>query len=261
MIAPERDPVGIGSLESAVRAGFDYIELSLAHLAACSEASFRELVARVAGSGVHCETCNNFFPPHVRLTGRGADRGAALTYADLAMGRAARLGVQAIVLGSSGAKNVPDGFSLDEARGQLLRLLEGLGPLADGHGVTIVLEPISRPEANFVNLAAEALALAREAAHPRIQLLVDYYHLANESESPDIIAEAGAALRHVHFATPGQRGFPTEWEPGFDVFFGALGRARYAGRLSIEAYTSDFARDGARSLQVLRRELPRFGLT
>ena len=89
MIAPDRDPLGIESVEAMAAAGFDYIELSLAHLAALDDGAFQRVVDRVARSGIRCEACNNFFPPHVRLTGPEADLDAAVDYATRAMGRAA----------------------------------------------------------------------------------------------------------------------------------------------------------------------------
>jgi sugar phosphate isomerase/epimerase len=252
MIAPKVDGIGIESIEAMAAMGFDYIELSLAHMAALTEEEFDDLLARVARSGLRCEACNNFFPPHVRLTGPEADTEAALRYASLAMGRAAQLGVEIIVLGSSGAKNVPEGFPLADARGQFLGLLRGLAPLADENGITITVEPISRPEANFVILAAEGLALVRDVDHPRIRLLVDYFHMAGEGESPDVIREAGGTIHHAHFARPGDRVFPTRWEGRFDPFFQALGEIGYRGRLSIEAFTDDFEVDGPRALAQIR---------
>ena len=252
MLAPATDPCGIESVEAAAALGFDYIELSLAHLAALERSRFDELVARVAGSGLGCEACNNFFPPAGRLTGPAADPALALEYAAAALERAARVGVEIVVLGSSGAKNVPDRFSLAEARRQLLALLAELGPIAQRHAITIALEPISRPEANFIILAAEALELVRELDHPSIQLLVDYYHLATEREDPDVIRSAGPALRHLHFARAADRGFPTAWEDGFAGFFRAVADTGYDGRLSIEAYTREFGRDARAALRLVR---------
>ena len=260
MIAPDRDPLGVESLEAMAAAGFDYIELSLAHLAALAEDDFQEVADRVARSGIRCEACNNFFPPRVRLTGPAADLDATLRYAHLALGRAARLGVEVIVLGSSGAKNVPEGFPLEAARGQLLQLLRQLGPLAEDHGITIALESISRPEANFVIRTHEGLALVRETDHPRIRLLVDYFHMAGESEDPAIIVEAGDVIRHAHFARPENRVFPTAWEERFDPFFQALAEVGYGGRLSIEAFTHDFPAQGPRALALVRAAAARFGL-
>jgi sugar phosphate isomerase/epimerase len=252
MIAPERDGIGIDAAGLVATIGFDYIELSLAHMAALEEAEFRVVAARLDRAGISCEACNNFFPPRVRLTGANADLASALAYATGALTRAARLGVEVVVLGSSGAKNVPDGFPLAAARRQLLALLRGLAPLAERNGITIVVEPISRPEANFVNLAAEGLELVREVDHSSIRLLVDYYHLAAEAEDPEIIRTAGPALRHVHFATPGSRGFPLQWDDRWGPCFAALGDIDYGGRLSIEAFTSDLVADGPRALEVIR---------
>jgi sugar phosphate isomerase/epimerase len=252
MIAPDRDAIGVDAAAAAAAMGFDYIELSLAHMASLEEAEFRSVAARIEGSGLRCEACNNFFPPRVRLTGATADPGEALAYASGALARAARLGVEVVVLGSSGAKNVPEGFPLPDAHRQLLALLRGLAPVAEQHGITIVVEPISRPEANFINLATEGLELVREVDHPHIRLLIDYYHLATEAEDPGIIRVAGADVRHVHFASPGARAFPTEWDERYEPCLAALADIGYGGRLSIEAFTSDFAADGPQALEVIR---------
>jgi len=257
MIAPERDPLGIESVEAMAAMGFDYVELSLAHMAAVSDATFEEIRHRVTHSGLRCEACNNFFPPHVRLTGPEAELDAAVSYASAAMARAARLGVEVIVLGSSGAKNVPEGFSLERAREQFLALLQRLAPIAAGHGITVAVEPISRPEANFVIRTGEGLGLVREAAHPAIRLLVDYFHMAGESDDPAVILEAGDVIHHAHFARPGDRAFPTLWEDRFDPFLRALGEVGYRGRLSIEAFTGDFGADGPRALELVREAVAR----
>jgi sugar phosphate isomerase/epimerase len=257
MIAAAHDPIGIESVETAAALGFDYVELSLADMAALDAASFERLAARVSASGLRCEACNNFFPPRVRLTGETADPDTALAYAAAALERAARLGVEVVVLGSSGAKNVPPGFPLRAARAQLRALLQGLGPLAASHGITIVLEPISRPEANFINRAAEALALVMEVGHAHIRLLIDYYHLAKEGEQPEIIRTAGSAVRHLHFASPGARAFPTLWEAPYGAFFQAIADIGYDARLSIEAFTSDFAAEAPPALALLRAAISR----
>ena len=259
MIAPDRDPVGIESVESMAEMGFDYVELSLAHMTRYREERFRTLLGRVARTGLQCEACNNFFPPDVRLTGPDADLDSGLGYASLAMARAERLGVEIIVLGSSGAKNLPAGFPVEKAHRQFVELLRRLAPIADQHKITIALEPISRPEANFVIFTGEGLELVREVDHPSIRLLVDYYHMAGESESPDILHDAGDVIRHVHFARPGDRVFPTKWEDRFDPFFKALGDIHYSGRISIEAFTADFEGDGPRALDQLRQAVSRFG--
>lgn len=257
MIAPGSDPVGVEAIGTLAELGYDYVELSLAHMAALSDADFQALAARVEGSGLVCEACNNFFPAAVRLTGPETSLPAALDYAARAMERAERLGARIVVFGSSGAKNVPPGFPREQAWGQISDLLGRLGPMAESRGITIAIEPINRLESNIVNTVAEGLRLMREVGHANIRLLVDFYHLCMESEDPLVLLEAGEGIRHVHLARLEGRGFPTRAEGNFAPFFDALGRTGYGGRCSIEAYTNDFATDARQALETLRAETGR----
>ena len=252
MISPSTDPVGTDVVEKMAEIGFDYIELSLSDLAALPESAFGILARRIDRSGIRCEACNNFFPRRIRLTGEQARLKTALEYAHQALDRAARLGAQIIVFGSSGAKNVPEGFSKEAAWRQIVELLRQLGPEAAERGLTIVIEPINRQESNIVNLAADGLRLAREVDHPNIQLLVDFYHLMMEREDPEIILTAGEAVRHLHFAEVEERAFPKDRKPAHTLFFNTMRRVHYSGRCSIEAYTGDFHADALRALHVLR---------
>ena len=252
MISPA-DPVGVESVESLAELGYDYIELSLAALAALPEPAFAGVVERVNHSGIRCEACNNFFPRQVRLTGAQARLDHALAYAAGAMDRAARIGVDVIVFGSSGAKNVPPGFPPETAWKQVVDLLQHLGPLAEQRDLTIAIEPINRLEANLVTLAAEGLRLAREVGHPNVQLLIDFYHLTLEKEALEIVTEAGPALRHLHFAEVNGRSFPTQIKEEYRDFFARVRRTGYSGRCSIEALTADFPTDARRALAVLRQ--------
>jgi len=252
MISPATDPIGIEAVEAMAEIGFDYVELSLSDLAALPEGAFADLARRVERSGLRCEACNNFFPRTIRLTGPEACLTAALDYARPALERAARLDARVIVFGSSGAKNVPEGFSRDAAWSQIVELLAHLGPVAAEHGFTIAIEPINKLESNIVNLAAEGLLLAREVHHPNIRLLIDFYHLTMEQEDPAIIDEAGPEIRHLHIASIEGRRFPAESAPTYTRFFKLIRDIQYSGRCSIEAYTCDFPADARRALRVLR---------
>jgi sugar phosphate isomerase/epimerase len=125
--------------------------------------------------------------------------------------------------------------------------------MAAQRGLTIAIEPINRQEANIVTLASEGLRLAREVNDPHIQLLVDFYHLMMEKEDFGILAEAGPALRHVHFAKVDGRKFPDREEEEYRKFFSCLQRIGYARRCSIEAYTTDFATDAWQALPLLKQ--------
>src|SRR5580765_1561298 len=100
MISPKTDPVGIDIIDDLVRLGFDYIELSMADVAALGDDQFVKLRRRVEQSGIACEACNNFFPTSMRLTGPEAKLSRSLDYVSRALDRAAALGAKIVVFGS-----------------------------------------------------------------------------------------------------------------------------------------------------------------
>ncbi len=246
------DGTGAHVLDQLSGLGYDYVELSLSHLARLTEPAFASLKRRLAASGTPCEACHNFFPAEIRLTGEAADHGRALDHADRALARAAELGAEVVVFGSSGAKNVPPGFPMARAWDQIVVLLAKLDPVARSHGIVIAIEPLNRKESNIVNSLAEGVRLTREVGGRNVRLLADYYHLMVESEPFSEIAAAGPYLRHVHFAELEGRTYPRVPRDEYARFFGALARAGYRGRVSVEAFTSDFAADAARASDVLR---------
>ena len=244
---------GAESAGQLAAAGFDYIELALAPIAALPQAEFDALAGRLAGAQINVEAFNIFFPGTLRLTGDNADLAAAETYAAGAFARVARLGGKTIVFGSGGARRVPEGFPMDKAFGQLVEMLRRIAPLAAQHGITIAIEPLNRGECNIINSVAEGLALTRAVDRPAIRLLADYYHMAVEHEAPAILLEAAPYLQHVHFAKPEDRSFPAAVEEAWLPFYAHLKAAKYDLRLSIEGRTSDLAADATRALPVLRQ--------
>ncbi len=158
-----------------------------------------------------------------------------------------------IVFGSSGAKNVPESFPYDRAWEQIVQAMRIAAPIAAQYGITIVIEPLNQKEANIVLSGAEGLKLAREIDRPSVQLLIDYYHMALENESPDILLEARDAIRHTHISTVPTRAYPIAVEPGYLPFFANLKAIGYGGRVSIEAKSENFEEDAAAALAVLRQ--------
>jgi sugar phosphate isomerase/epimerase len=246
------DPLGLRVLDRMRALGFDYVDLSLRDLVALPAAGRDALAVRLRDLGLPCEACNNFFPPEVRLTGPAADLAAAMDYATGAIRAAAQLGAGVIVFGSSGARNVPAGFSPERAWEQLRRLGAALAPVAADHGVTVALEHLNRAESNLVTTVPEAVRLVREVAHPQFRLLVDAYHVRQEDEDPALLRDLGGLIAHVHVAQDAARLFPSGEDAALAAFFAALRASGYRGRISIEAFTRDFAADAARGLRVLR---------
>jgi D-psicose/D-tagatose/L-ribulose 3-epimerase len=259
-VPPAAPPVGVcveaSRLAEAKAAGFDYVEIGASRVAGLSDEEFEQLVRQVEQLRLPVPAANLFIPGTIKLVGTAIDKQKQEAYVTGCLVRLKRLGVKVVVLGSGGARRVPDGFSRDEALAQLVDFCRRIAPLARQNGITIAVEPLRRAETNIVNSAREGLALVKAVDRAEIRLLVDFYHLAEESESPDVVLEAGALLVHVHVANPKGRAFPSAPdEAAYGPFFANLCKIGYAGRVSIEGSTADFAAQAPKSIAMLRAAL------
>lgn len=235
-------------------AGFDYMEVRTSEVAALSDADYESLAVKLRQLALPVQAAYWFLPAEIKVTGPGIDKNQQMEYLHKALARVSRLGVRLIVFGSSGARNVPEGFSKKEAFEQLVDFGKRAGPEARARNITIAIEPQRRVESNIINNTAEALAWVEAVNDPNIQLMIDYYHFSVEREDPAIIAKVKDHLRHLHMANPNNRVMPLSWtEYNYAPFFAALRQIRYDKRIGLEASSSDLQVDGPKSIRLLRR--------
>jgi len=233
--------------------GYDYIELPLAQIMDLSEEDFSRMCGSIRTLGIPVEACNNFFPASIRLTGENANLHGTLEYVRRATDRAAKMGVKVIVLGSSDAKNIPEGFPYVRAKEQLISLLHGIQDIVAPLDITVTLEPINSKESNFILSAGEGLAVMEEAGYANVRLLVDFYHMRMENEGLEVLGRAGKNLRHVHIAAKTNRAFPRQGDgEDYAAFFAALKAAGYDARVSVEGYSRNVSEDGRAAAEALR---------
>jgi sugar phosphate isomerase/epimerase len=197
---------------------------------------------------------NNFFPGSYRLTGSEADHDSALSYAQAAFERASRLGVEVIVFGSSGARNVPCGTPVSKGLDQLASLLARLAPMAKAYGITIAIEHLNKQESNLINCFSDACDLARQVNDPHVGALLDTFHMNLSDETYNDILGDGALLRHVHLARTLGRSLPCPGdEEDYSRLFQTLKKIGYGGCISLEAFVrNDFEGEAEAALQHLR---------
>jgi len=240
-------------LDAAKAAGFDYIELAATEIAALSDADFEAAMQRVRGAGLPVPVTNLFLPATLKVTGPDVDPAQQMRYVTAVFARLQRLGTTVVVFGSGGARRVPDGFSGDEARAQLVDFARRAAGAARARGITIAIEPLRREETNIVNTAAEGLALVNAVGDPNFQLMIDFYHLASEHEDPAVVLRARDHLVHLHMANPNGRVFPlAKDEYDYAPFFEKLRTVGYGRRISVEASTNAFASEAPRAIALLR---------
>ncbi|MGD0869290.1 MAG: sugar phosphate isomerase/epimerase family protein [Bryobacteraceae bacterium] len=245
----------IDDFAKAAQFGFDYFEPSAAAVAALTEPAFADFEKRVSKSKLRCE-CFNSFIRTLMVVGPKVDRDALTAYMNTALDRCRALGGAIIVWGSAGSRNVPEGYSRDQAWQQIQSFLGLAGDLAKSRKIVIAIEPLRKQESNIINSGAEALRLVREVNHPNVKMIIDYYHLRQENEDPGILVEARDAIVHLHFANPNGRVWPKNAgeDPLYGRFFELVKKTGFRGGLSIEG-RGTFEADAAASLEFFKKEL------
>lgn len=263
--APQASEQPLASLPQLVNsmqaAGADYIEFPVAAvMPAGGDNEWNQLRDAMAPLPLRVEAFNSFIPATHRITGLDVDLPRVIDYCRTALSRCQALGAAVVVLGSAGARKAPEGFDKARAEAQFLDFCRQLGPVADEIGVDIAIEPLNRTEDNLILSVDHGARLVDQVAHPRIQLLADLFHMTEEDESMQNVADAGGRLRHTHVADLGRvapgyaRDHPSgKSEADFIGFFRALRTAGYDARCSFEGKFDDIAAQSKPLLDLLKR--------
>jgi sugar phosphate isomerase/epimerase len=246
-------------MDILLEAEADYLEFSAGTVMPESgEVGFEALRAALAQYPLRVEVFNCFLPPQHRVTGQEVDLAAVLDYCHTVLGRCATLGGAVMVLGSGGARRVPPGFDTARAQRQFVEFCHELAPIAEEAGIDIAIEPLNSKDDNLITIVADGAAIVNAVSHPRIRLLADLYHMAEESEDLGEVASAGHLLSHTHVADKGRLapGFALDGEAEFTEFFINLRRGGYTqrpdARCSFEGHIKDLALEATPSLKLLR---------
>lgn len=229
---------------TAAEMGYDYVETVFSKFTTMTDGEYARLLSELRKYNLKSEACNCFFPSEMKLVGETADFSQIDSYVKKGMERAAEAGCKVAVIGSGGARRIPENFDRDKAVFQFCRMLNICGDTAEKYGVRIAIEPLNYDETNFINTVSEGLEICKAADNPNVGVLADFYHIYRTGETLDAVKKAGNLLFHVHLARPdNDRGVP--YEPS-DIdackkWKSALEAAVYNGRLSLEAkYQPDF---------------------
>ncbi len=244
-------------LDDVVRYGFDYLEPAAASVSEMSDAAFQAFKTKVMASPIRCECYNSFIRRKtLRVVGDDVNWAALRVYLDHTLARCQELGGSIVVWGSSDSRNVPPGYSRERAWSQIKDFLGRAGDIARRYNMIIAIEPLRHQESNIINTGAEALRLVHEVNHPNVKMIIDYYHMRVEHESPEIVWTARKEIVHFHFANPHGRLWPKSpaEDPRYGEFFKLVKKINFHGGISIEGRGS-LAQDGAASIAFFREEI------
>ena len=110
---------------------------------------------------------------------------------------------------------------------------------AGEHGVILAVEPLNRFETYFLNIAEDAVKLAKAVNSPYFKVHLDTFHMNIEEKSfAQAILNTGDLLHHVH-CCENDRGTPGTGLVNWTEVFESLGKLNYDRWLTIESFTPE----------------------
>ncbi len=243
------NPEQIGILADA---GFDFCELQArAVMPFDDEGAALPALRALETAQLRPEAFNVLVPPQLRMVGPGADLEALRTYLRRAFRRMVQVGGASVVLGSGGARRIPDGMPREEALDQLAEALAIAGDEATQAGIDLALEHLNQTECNVFTSLHECQTFIEERKIVGLWLLADLYHLEVEHESFAAVRAAAPLLAHVHVADGGRR---APGNGGYDYagFMQTLHEAGYDRRISAECSWNDLQTEAPAAVQFMR---------
>ena len=248
---------GTGHAEAAKAAGLDYLEANVTGflMPENSDEEFAANKALAATITPPIYSANGFFPGDIKIVGPEADIERAVKYSRTALRRASEIGIKILVLGSSGSRSIPDGFSREEARKQFIDFLKLIAPDAEKNGVIVAIEPLQTEETNFINTVPEGAQIARETGSEYIAVIADLFHMARMKEPPEDIINSADKLVHCHIAEVDERTAPGVKGDDFTPYLKALKSIKYDGRMSFECSWQDIDTQLPKAIQTMREQI------
>jgi len=151
------------------------------------------------------------------------------------------LGGSLMVFGSPAQRRLPAGGARDWAIAYAADTFRRAMPGIADCGVTLCLEPLSPPEADFINTCAEAAELLDRVGHSHFAMHLDVKAMAtDDAPAHELICRYAHRTRHFHANDANKRG-PGFGATDFVPIFRALQTAHYSGWVSVEVF--DYAPD------------------
>ena len=149
----------------------------------------------------------------------------------------ADLGGKIMVIGSPKQRNLLPGISREKAMEYAVEVYSRPLPEAARRGVTLLIEPLSPSDTNFLRTAEDGIELIERINHPHFKLHLDVKAMSGSETKPipQVIKDSVKYLRHFHANDPNLLG-PGMGEVDHRPIIRALKDVGYQGYLSVEVF-------------------------
>lgn len=234
--------------------GYDYAESHCQEIAGADD----EKIEALKAVGLPILAANCFIS--LRVVGDEKDEAAIREYLEILFSKAKRLGLSYLVFGSSGARRIPEGMSLEQGRAEIVDFLKNLVvPVAEKYDLPVAIEPLRPEECNAINTIDDGVEIAKKVGSPYIKVLADVAHMFVQNEPMESLFEYKGWLIHAHTSNPdplpesGRKRIYPHFGDAFSQksFFEPL-KSIGVETCSIEAEVIDFEQDVKNAYEVLK---------
>lgn len=261
LIYAQRNPLGMATAlenDSLLYAtGFRLIGTTVDNLIspAIPDSVFARKIEAVGKLRCKVFMCNVLFPGRIKIAGPDVKEQEVLSYLESVLARAKKAGVSNLILGSGGARRLPEGYDKEKAKNDFIPLAKKMATLARRFDVTIILENLNHTETNFLNTLKDAADVVRMVDHPNLRLNADIYHMMMEDESPEEIVKAANLIVYCEIAEEEGRTLPGTQSQNSRPYLKALKKINFKGPVMIEGNSKDLAGDLPIAFSYLASEL------
>ncbi len=228
-------------------AGYDFAECSVGLIMNISDEDFEKVIAQ----NVKIKTCNSFIPSEYKIVENSPELWA---WIEKAFYRMKKLSTEIVVLGSGGARRIPDTMSYEEGFAKIESFLIRCNELAKKHNIIIAIEPLNHNETNFILEVGSACELAKKLNLSNVKILADIFHMYVEKEDFSVFNNTVDEIIHTHINNPLTRTCPTLDENEYIVNFAkALNKAGYNKTVTIESSFDNFSNEIRDAIVYLRK--------
>jgi len=151
----------------------------------------------------------------------------------------ALMGGTVLVHGSPGQRKLSHGATPEAARANSLENLSRVAKQAEAAGVTYCLEPLAKPQTDYVNTVAEAVEIIDAIGSPALKTMIDTCS-AGQTENEPVAALIRrwwptGKLAHIQINDTNQRA-PGQGDNQFAPVFEALRDVGYTGPVAVEPF-------------------------
>jgi len=223
-----------GLIDKVAGFGYDGVEILFGDLDVLDAAATRKAREQ---AGIGLTACAVMTPEANIISGDAGERAAGLARLKRIIDITAEMGGD-VVAGPLYApvRQLPGRARTDAEWQWAVEGLRAAAEYAAPNNITLAFEPLNRFETYMINVAADAVRLARDVDHPHLKVQFDTFHAhIEERDSAAAIKATGAMLGHFH-ASENDRGVPGSGQVRWEACFDALRAIDYRGWVTIESF-------------------------